>query len=283
MPGNNAPQVIIRRKRGKGAGDGHHGGAWKVAYADFVTAMMAFFMLMWLIGATTEEQRKGIADYFNVTVPLTPVSGGGKDAFAGDSQFAADVLPRNGRGAAVDLAAETNSARGMDVREGEGPGADPDSTSAALQAIEDILSGSGGESLVSDILLHHVVTRQTDEGLVIELHDLPGAPLFAGDGAEPTRLFTQLVDELSPVLDIVTNDIAVGGHVRSRPVIAIGADRWTISAERAQATRRLLSTAGTNAARFARVTGHGDREPVTVNGMAERNSRVEVILLRRQY
>ena len=283
MPGNNAAQVIIRRKRRKSAGDGHHGGAWKVAYADFVTALMAFFMLMWLIGATTEEQRQGIADYFNVTVPLNPVSGGGKDAFAGDSQFAADVLSRNGRGAAVDLAAERNTARGTQGQDGEGLGADPDSTSAALQAIEEILSGSGGESLVSDVLLHHVVTRQTDEGLVIELHDLPGAPLFAGDGAEPTALFAQLVDELSPILDIVTNSIAIGGHVASRPVVALGSDAWTTTTARSHATRRLLAEAGTGAARFARVTGHGDREPVTVNGMAERNSRVEIILLRGEY
>lgn len=283
MPGNNAPPIIIRRKSRKGGGDGHHGGAWKVAYADFVTAMMAFFMLMWLIGATTEEQRKGIADYFNITVPLTPVSGGGKDAFSGDSQFSADVLPQNGRGAAIDLAARSNTARGSKAQEGEAPGADPDSVSAALQAIEEVLSGSGGESLVSDSLLHHVVTRQTDEGLVVELHDLAGAPLFRGDGAEPTPLLSQLIGELSPVLDIVTNSIAIGGHVASRPVVALGAEAWTTSTERAQATRRLLAEAGTGAARFARVTGHGDREPVTANGMAARNSRVEIILLRRRY
>ncbi len=281
MSGHNAAPVIIKRKK-KVVGGGHHGGAWKVAYADFVTAMMAFFLLMWLIGATTEEQRKGLADYFNITVPLASISGGGNEAFNGDSQFSADVLPESGRGAAIDLAAETNKARGSQALVEEAPGADPSSTSAALEPIERILSGSGGESLVSDILLHHVVTRQTDEGLVIELHDLPGATLFAEGGAAPTPLFVQLVNELAPVLDIVTNSIAIGGHLASRPVVARPEDPWAVSSARARLTRDLLAAAGTADSRFARVTGHGDRDPVTINGMAPRNSRVEVILLRTQ-
>ena len=279
MPGHNAAPIIIKRKKKIVAG-GHHGGAWKVAYADFVTAMMAFFLLMWLIGATTEEQRKGLADYFNITVPLASISGGGNEAFNGDSQFSSDVLPESGRGAAIDLAAESNNARGSRALIEELPGEDPSSTSAALESIERILSGSGGESLVSDILLHHVVTRQTDEGLVIELHDLPGAALFADGSATPTPLFVQLVDELAPVLDIVTNRIAVGGHLASRPIVAVAKDPWAVSAARARLTRELLAATGTRESRFARVTGHGDRDPVTVNGMAPRNSRVEVILLR---
>lgn len=282
MPGNNAAPVVIRRKKVVLAG-GHHGGAWKVAYADFVTALMAFFLLMWLIGATTEEQRKGLADYFNINVPVTPVSGGGESSFSGDSAFEADVLPKSGRGAAVDLAEETNKARGSKALDGQAPGADPDSSSAALEAVEQILSGSGGESMVSDTLLQHVVTRQTDEGLVIELHDLLGAPLFEGGGAIPTELFAQLISELSPVIGITTNRIAVGGHVASRPVVAVGADPWSATTGRAQATRALLTGAGTKQARFARVSGYGDRDPVTVNGMAPRNSRVEIILLRSQY
>ena len=237
MRGNNTAPVIIKRKK-KSAAHVHPGGAWKVAYADFVTAMMAFFLLMWLIGATTEEQRKGIADYFNITIPLNPISGGGDGSLSGDTMFAADVLPHHGRGAAPDLAVEANRARGSKAQEGDAPGADPDSSSAALEAIEQILSGSGGESLVSDMLLHHVVTRQTDEGLVIELHDLPGAPLFVGEGATPTALFRQLVEELSPVLDIVTNEIAIGGFVASRPVVAVAR---TSGPRRRDAPRRRAS------------------------------------------
>jgi hypothetical protein len=91
--------VIIKRKKII-KGGGHHGGAWKVAYADFVTAMMAFFMLMWLLNATTEKQRKGLADYFNPTIPINRVSGGGEGFFGGDNVFSEEVFSQSGTGAA---------------------------------------------------------------------------------------------------------------------------------------------------------------------------------------
>ena len=91
----NVAPVIIKRKKVTG-GDGHHGGAWKVAYADFVTAMMAFFMLMWLLNATTEKQRKGLADYFSPSVPLNPASGGGNGAFGGENMFSEQTMAMNG-------------------------------------------------------------------------------------------------------------------------------------------------------------------------------------------
>ena len=91
----NVAPVIIKRKKIIVSG-GHHGGAWKVAYADFVTAMMAFFMLMWLLNATTEQQRKGLADYFSPTFAINRTSGGGDSSFVGDSIFTEDTLTRQG-------------------------------------------------------------------------------------------------------------------------------------------------------------------------------------------
>ena len=90
--------IIIKKKK-KGGEEGHHGGAWKVAYADFVTAMMAFFLLMWLLNATTEEQRKGIADYFNPTIPISRISGGGSDGLNGSSIFTEETYASMGTGA----------------------------------------------------------------------------------------------------------------------------------------------------------------------------------------
>jgi chemotaxis protein MotB len=115
--GNAAP-VIIKRKKVVGGG-GHHGGAWKVAYADFVTAMMAFFLLMWLLNATTEKQRKGISDYFNPTIPVNRISGGGDGAFGGDSVFAEETMAHDGTGA-VDrkTAASASDAAGNDAGKG---------------------------------------------------------------------------------------------------------------------------------------------------------------------
>jgi len=94
--------IIIKRKKVVG-GDGHHGGAWKVAYADFVTAMMAFFMLMWLLNATTEQQRKGIADYFSPNVPIARISSGGDGAFGGESPFSELSVAQNDRAARMEL------------------------------------------------------------------------------------------------------------------------------------------------------------------------------------
>jgi chemotaxis protein MotB len=91
----NVAPVIIKRKKIIVSG-GHHGGAWKVAYADFVTAMMAFFMLMWLLNATTEQQRKGLADYFSPTFAINRTSGGGDSSFVGDSIFTEDTITRQG-------------------------------------------------------------------------------------------------------------------------------------------------------------------------------------------
>ena len=94
--------VIIKRKKIIAA-DGHHGGAWKVAYADFLTAMMAFFMLMWLLNATTEQQKKGIADYFSPTLAINRSSGGGDSSFIGDTVFTEEILTRQGVSASTKI------------------------------------------------------------------------------------------------------------------------------------------------------------------------------------
>ena len=136
---SNAPIVIKRKK--VIAGDGHHGGAWKVAYADFVTAMMAFFMLMWLLNATTEQQRKGIADYFSPTIPINRVSGGGSGAFGGDNIFTKESLAQSGTGI-------NQPTIGMNPLRSESD-AEADAAEAAqvaaLRDLEAVLFGQGGE------------------------------------------------------------------------------------------------------------------------------------------
>lgn len=96
-----APDIIKRKKII--AADGRHGGAWKVAYADFVTAMMAFLMLMWLLNATTEQQKKGIADYFSSALAINRSSGGGDSSFVGDTVFTEETLTRQGVGATTKI------------------------------------------------------------------------------------------------------------------------------------------------------------------------------------
>jgi chemotaxis protein MotB len=270
----NAAPVIIKRKK-KVIGGGHHGGAWKVAYADFVTAMMAFFMLMWLLNATTEQQRKGISDYFSPTIPLSRISGGGEGAFGGDSVMAEDSLSQNGTGA--------SSTRPTDDRQSQS-----EAQAKARQAEEERLAevqksllARSGESMTMERLLRHVVTRVTDEGLVIELFDLEQAPLFEADSATPTQTLRDLAKVLADVLLATRNNLAIGGYVRSYPLIMRDNPVWPLSADRAQAGREMLRTQGLADSRFARVTGFADRKPLTLDPAVIRNNRLEVILLRK--
>ncbi|WP_323040763.1 flagellar motor protein MotB [Gemmobacter sp.] len=273
-PGNAAP-VIIKRKKVSGE-HAHHGGAWKVAYADFVTAMMAFFLLMWLLNATTEKQRKGIADYFNPVVPVNRISGGGDGAFGGESLFSEQVLAQSGTGASATHPTEERQAMGVS---GDAAAA---AEQRALQEIDAALKAVGGESMTMERLMRHVVSRLTDEGLVVELFDLPDSPLFdpGTDTARPV-----LKDLLRVVADsfaMVGNQLAVQGFVQSYPITLIENPAWDLSAARAQATRVQLQRSGFEAKRIQRVSGYADRQPAVPDPMASRNNRLELVLLRQR-
>jgi len=262
----NAAPVLIRRKKVINGG-GHHGGAWKVAYADFVTAMMAFFLLMWLLNATTEKQRKGLADYFNPTIAVSRMSSGGEGVLSGDSILAADVLAHNGTGA-PDSLQSTKAASGAE--------------DAELAAMEQKLLARFGESMVSDRLRRHIITRLSDEGLVIELFDTPEATLFTPDADEPMPVLQELTRIVAEVAALAINPIAVSGHVKTYPVTLRRDPVWDLSTSRAEVMRGLLVTAGIDQSRMQRVTGYADRRPATVDPTAIRNNRVEVVLLRRR-
>jgi chemotaxis protein MotB len=274
---SNVAPVIIKRKKVI-AGGGHHGGAWKVAYADFVTAMMAFFMLMWLLNATTEKQRKGIADYFSPTIAMARVSGGGDGALGGDSVFAENTLPRVGTGA--------TSLRPQEERsENDSYKDKDDGTNAAekeeFEKVEDVLMGRGGESMIADDLLEHIVTEVTDEGLVIEFFETEAARLF-DDLANPTPLMQDLALVLARASEVVTNPIAIEAHTMTYPIVLAENPTWDLSQKRANAFRGLLLRRGLEDRRIQRVTAYADREPRYENRMDQRNSRIEIVFLRRK-
>mgnify|MGYP005993757349 CR=1 FL=1 len=273
----NAQPIIIKRKKVVGGG-GHHGGAWKVAYADFVTAMMAFFMLMWLLNATTEQQRKGIADYFSPTIPVNRVSGGGNGAFGGESIFSEMTLPKEGTGSTAKHAARDDKASGASDKADNGEAAE--SEEQRFRDLDAQLQGMGGESLVMENARRHIVTRITDEGLVIELFDLEDVPLFDEKTAAPTQILKDLSAMIAGTVTAVTNKIAVGAHVRANPIVLAESPVWDLSARRATEMRKLLEHSGVPAERIRRVTGHADRAPVVTDPMARRNNRLEIILLR---
>ncbi|WP_309665991.1 flagellar motor protein MotB [Tabrizicola sp.] len=270
--GNAAP-VIIKRKKIIVAG-GHHGGAWKVAYADFVTAMMAFFLLMWLLNATTEKQRKGLSDYFNPTIPVNRISGGGDGVFGGDSVFSEETLVKTGTGASNNKS-DASATTSDDSSSGD------EKAQAELEAVETALMARGGESNTMEQMLRHVVTRVTDEGLVIEIFDVEGAPLFEGESGVALPVAKAIADLLAEVLNLTTNEIAVNGHVRSYPVTLIDSPIWDLSAARSEAMRVMLVGAGIEEGRVQRVSGFADRKAATPDPASIRNNRLEIILLRR--
>ncbi len=266
--GSNAP-IIIKRKKVI-AGGGHHGGAWKVAYADFVTAMMAFFLLMWLLNATTEQQRKGLADYFSPTIPVNRISGGGEGMFGGTNIMTDDTMVQDGTGEAGGVPFEG------DFEAAEDEAAEV----AALLDVETTLLGLGGESLIQQEALRHVVTKLTDEGLIIEVFARENAPLFLDGGSVPAPVLIDLTQMFASVFDLVTNPVAIAGHSRSLPVVIADRRLWDISNGRAETVRLLLEEGGLDVERIARTTGHADRDLARSQALSVRNNRIEITLLR---
>ena len=265
-------QIIIKRVK-KVIGDAHHGGQWKVAYADFVTAMMAFFLLMWLLNATTEDQRKGIADYFNPSIPISQVSGGGKDALQGTTVFSDKDLSRDGSEGANTMAPKETSAKPEDAVDAK--------TEGALKAVEeDLLQRALQEEAGS--LARHIQTRMTPDGLVIELVDVDERPLFELGSAQPSRTMVKLLSIVASAISQVKNDLAIVGHTDSRPYSnSPNYTNWELSSDRANTARRLMVEAGMDSGQVAEVAGKADTEPLTPDRLAPQNRRISITLLRQ--
>jgi chemotaxis protein MotB len=258
-----AGPIVIKRK--KVIAGGHHGGAWKVAYADFVTAMMAFFLLMWLLSVTDEETRLGLADYFSPTIPIHSTRGGGDGPFDGESMFSQDVLAKDETGQKGDPQERT----------------EPAATDTSLHEVEKALLGGSGDATEANPLLEHIRTRVTDEGLIIEVFDLDRSPLFDGASAKPNPIFERLIEMIGRVLSRTTNGVAVSGHLAAGDTTVGGSDPWALSTDRAQLALGLLVASGVKEARVDRVTGKADRNPVIADKPRDvRNRRVEITLLR---
>lgn len=281
--------TIVKKKKVVG-GHGHHGGAWKVAYADFVTAMMAFFLLMWLLNATTEKQRKGLADYFSPTIPLHQVSGGGDGPMNGASIFSEIDLPQDGQTGKANISenGEEENSDDKDQSGNLGPEGDNSFEEIIVQSdevdefelLEDMFLGSSGESNQEDPNLRNIRTRVTDEGLVIELFDRDGVPLFNGLADAPTPLLRALLGAVAKVAQNVQNPIAVKGHAFVPDDLGGDPLSWRLSSNRAIAAMTILTDMGLDRRRIARVTGQGQRQPAFEEFADRRNNRIEIVLLR---
>jgi len=272
-PGKNEiPAPIIVKKITVVAG-GHHGGAWKVAYADFVTAMMAFFLLMWLLGATTEKHRKGIADYFTPTLVKTRQGSAGSNGLLhGNSLTDVDDYPnRQGQTGTRAMSIPRDATGGP--REG---GSKVKKVASVTQKLQQRLSAT--EKLQK--LARTLKVTATPEGIRLDLVDDADFSMFQLGTTILTPDAVQLLHAIGAVLKDEDGGLIIRGHTdglkwkRGDTV-----NNWSLSAGRAEATRQALMRDGLGETRFRRIEGVADREPLIADDPNDaRNRRMSILL-----
>ena len=275
---NTPPRPIIVKKVIQQAHGGHHGGAWKVAYADFVTAMMAFFLLMWLLGATNEKQRKALADYFAPTiVQIDTDTAGSTGLFGGDSLVAADRYPHG--------AAQTGT-RAMTIPRDavggprEASGREREAESKKFSLLAQSLKQRIQNRADLKRLARNLRFTETLEGLRIDVVDDADFSMFALGTSQLTPAGARLFGEIAKPISEVSNQVMVRGHTDAAPWSArAGTNNWRLSVDRAEVTRHYLEFRGVASDRFARIEGVADREPyVPSDRFDPRNRRISITL-----
>jgi chemotaxis protein MotB len=267
------PPIIVKKVTVVAAG--HHGGAWKVAYADFVTAMMAFFLLLWLLGATTEKQRKGIADYFTPTlVKLKEGSAGSNGVLGGSSITEVDNYPNRAGQTGTKAMTIPRDATG-----GPKEGADKlKRMNTMQQRLQSKLAGN--PRLMR--LAKQVRMIDTAEGIRIDLVDDADFSMFQLGTTVLTSDAAELLDAIAGMLGGELGALSIRGHTDALPYNGgLGANNWSLSAGRAEATRQALLTKGIGEARFRKIEGVADREPLVRDKPDDpRNRRISILLMR---
>ena len=308
-----APVIIIKKIE-----DGHggaHGGAWKIALADMMTAMMAFFLLMWLLGASNADQRKSIADYFKPTShSLTPVGqlAGSNGVLGGRSIIDPDAFPyamrqtgllerltpksEGGPNPDTDPGPE-NENEAKDPTSGTGKsegGSDPDQlTKEQRKEIAEQQDKENFEKLEKDIkeklaenkkfeqIKDQVSITRDKEGLRIEIIDKADFAMFPSAGVSMQGKAAALIGEVAASLADMPNKVAIRGHTDAVPFQnPEGKNNWTLSAERAEVTRQLLQKKGIKEERFTRIEGVADTDPFNPKDKFDpRNRRMSITVL----
>ena len=243
------PIIVKRIKKG---GGGHHGGAWKIAYADFVTAMMAFFLLMWLLGSTSKGDLKGISDYFKTPLKVamqggsgsgdssSVIPGGGKDLTRKDGQVQASDEPSVKK--TFNLTAARAAIEAEDAQR--------------LKALKEKIEAKIETNPVLVKYKNQLLLDITTEGLRIQIVDEQNRPMFALAKADLQSYTKEILHEIGFVLNDVPNRIGLSGHTDSTPYMSeTGYSNWELSADRANASRRELIVGGMADAKVLRVVG----------------------------
>jgi len=279
MADESQPPIVIKRIK-KTAG-GHHGGAWKIAYADFVTAMMAFFLLMWLLGSTTKGDLKGIADFFNTPLKVAlaggigsgdsshVIKGGGKDLTRSEGQIMDGELQSDRRIINI-KAAQAELERREEIK------------MAQLKVrIEHLIESNPALRQFREQLLVDI----TPEGLRVQIVDTRNRPMFASGRAELQPYARDILYEIGRALNGVENRISIAGHTDATPYASgeRGYSNWELSADRANASRRVLIQGGMDEGRLVRVVGMAAAVPLDrKDPLNPLNRRISLIVMNRQ-
>jgi chemotaxis protein MotB len=287
MAGNNSNAIIIKRVK-KGGHGGHHGGAWKVAYADFVTAMMAFFLLMWLINTTTPEQKRGIADYFAAQSISQTLSGSG--GVLGGRVLGEDSAKAGGAPALMQKKSPPSVSDPTHSKDQSKATQVASNMDRAVSSSQDSEFQSAAEAIRQSIqenpdiaqLSKQVMMDQTPEGLRIQLVDQDGKPMFQPGTAIPMPYTAKLLAAIAKTIDTLPNRVSISGHTDGKPFVgANGMTNWELSAARANAARAMLSSAGLDSDRIYEVAGKAGSEPLLPEDpQASANRRLSIVLLR---
>lgn len=279
----NAKPIVV--KRIKKVVGGAHGGAWKIAYADFVTAMMAFFLLMWLLGSTTSGDLKGISEYFKTPLRVALLGGSG----AGDSTSlikggGEDITKRAGQIRAGDMPRENRSVDREIVQE-EAMKFAQEHERRKLEALKREIAQAFDNNLSLKKFRNQILLDITAEGLRIQIVDEKNRPMFQSGSAFLEPYAVEILWEIGRVLNDVPNRISLSGHTDAMPYAGgtLGYSNWELSADRANAARRELIAAGLDSEKVVKVVGLAsavlfDKE----DPMNPVNRRISIVVMNEQ-
>ncbi|MBN2751189.1 MAG: flagellar motor protein MotB [Rhodospirillaceae bacterium] len=276
---------VIKKVIKKG-GHGHHGGAWKIAYADFMTAMFAFFLLMWLLNSMSEQQLSGISDYFAPTTASLSKSGaggmlGGKvigegvlSSNSSSSAFNPNLPPptfNNGEAQAEQPIDEDDLQKAQAEKEQEQFENTADEIRKAIEGVPDL------KELGKNLLIDN-----TPEGLRIQIVDQDGSAMFPSGSSRMNPNMRSLLGLVATAIKDVPKKVAISGHTDStRYADPNGYSNWELSADRALASRRVLVEKGFPEGQVQRVVGRSDTDPLDITNLSNpQNRRISIILLR---
>ncbi len=273
-------------------GGGHHGGAWKVAYADFVTAMMAFFLLLWLLNVSTDEELNAISDYFSPTDPRISqaTSGAGgvlgglamapEGAQATNKQTLTSPQPTGTSGLTKDNTEKNKEQKAVEKAKEEMRKAEEEKFKETEKKLKEAIES---DPELKD-LAKNLMIDMTPEGLRIQIVDQDGEPMFASGSARMFEKTKALMTKVAEIIKKTPNELSIRGHTDSVPY-GKGADytNWELSSDRANATRRVLKESGIEEERLNNVVGKADTEHLFPDEPNDaRNRRISVILLKEE-